>query len=214
VSRGGEAGAPADGLGTGPGYPAPAGEGRGELREKGSRFLAVVAPAAGEAEAEAVLARLRAEHPDATHHCFAWRLGPEARERASDAGEPSGTAGAPILRVLRGHGLSDAVAVVVRWFGGTKLGKGGLARAYAAAAREAVEAAPRVRRVPRVTLAVDLPYERVGAVKRLVHPPEVELAGERYGERARLELAVREDRAAEVEAALADLGVGWVERPG
>jgi len=216
VSRGGEAGAPGDGLGTGPGpgYPAPAGEGRGELREKGSRFLAVVAPAAGEAEAEAVLARLRAEHPDATHHCFAWRLGPDARERASDAGEPSGTAGAPILQVLRGHGLSDAVAVVVRWFGGTKLGKGGLARAYAAAAREAVEATPRVRRVPRVTLAVDLPYERVGAVKRLVHPPEVELADERYGERARLELAVREDRAAEVEAALADLGVGWVERPG
>lgn len=197
-----------------PGYPAPAGEGCGELREKGSRFLAVVGPAADEAAAEAALDRLRAAHPDATHHCFAWRLGPDARERSSDDGEPSGTAGIPILQVLRGRGLSDVVAVVVRWYGGTKLGKGGLARAYAGAARDAIDAAPTVRRVARVTLAVDLPYERIGAVKRLVHPPDVELARERYGERARLELAVREDRVGEVAAALADLGLEGVEEPG
>jgi uncharacterized YigZ family protein len=189
------------------GYLAPVAAARGELREKGSRFLAVVAPAADEAAAQEVLAALAAEHPDATHCCFAWRLGPEPRERASDAGEPSGTAGVPILQVLRGRELSDVVAVVVRWYGGTKLGKGGLARAYAAAARLAADELPVERRVPRVELALELPYERLGAVKRLVHPPEVELVDERYGERVELVLSVRADRRGDLAAALADLGV-------
>jgi uncharacterized YigZ family protein len=188
-------------------YLGPVATARGELREKGSRFLAVVAPAADEAAAQEVLAALAAEHPDATHHCFAWRLGPEPRERAGDAGEPAGTAGVPILQVLRGRGLSDVVAVVVRWYGGTKLGKGGLARAYAAAARLAADELPVERRVPRVELALALPYERLGAVKRLVHPPEVELVAERYGERVELVLSVRADRRDDLAAALADLGV-------
>src|SRR5687768_18408079 len=123
-------------------YTAPAGESRAEIREKGSRFLAVIGPAADEAAAKARLATLEREFPDATHHCWAWRLGSPPRERSSDAGEPAGTAGVPILQVLRGAGLSDAQAVAVRWFGGTRLGKGGLARAYAAAAREALQGLP------------------------------------------------------------------------
>jgi len=196
------------GAGPSPGYLAPTAGARAERREKGSRFLAVVAPALDEAEAEGVLATLRRDHPDATHHVFAWRLGREGRARASDDGEPAGTAGAPVLRVLEGRGLSDVVAVVVRWFGGTKLGKGGLARAYAAAAAAAADAAPLARRVPRLEVAVEVPYERLGPVKRLVHPPEVELVAETYGERVRLVLSVREDRRDEVVAALADLGVG------
>jgi uncharacterized YigZ family protein len=188
-------------------YPAPAGEARAEIREKGSRFLAILGPAAGEADAKARLADLEGEFPDATHHCWAWRLGDPPRERSADAGEPAGTAGMPILQVLRGSGLSDVLAVVVRWFGGTKLGKGGLARAYAAAAREALPQLPVVVRVPTVRLALRIPYEKVGAVKRLVHPPEVELDAEEYGEDARLVLAVHEGRVAALRAALADLGV-------
>lgn len=188
-------------------YSSPAGEARGEIREKGSRFLAILGPAAGEAEARARLAALEKELPDATHHCWAWRLGDPPRERSADAGEPAGTAGMPILQVLRGAGLSDVLAVVVRWYGGTKLGKGGLARAYAAAAREALLHLPVALRVPTVRLALRLPYEKVGAVKRLVHPPEVELELEEYGEDARLVLSVHEGREAGVRAALADLGV-------
>jgi uncharacterized YigZ family protein len=195
------------GDGTHPGYTAPRGTARGEVRDRGSRFLAVVAPAVSEEEAAAVVEALRREHPDATHHCYAWRLGDEPRERSSDDGEPAGTAGVPILQVLRGRELSDVVAVVVRWFGGTKLGKGGLARAYAAAAGEAADAVPRLRRVPRDELALELPYDTLGAVKRLVHPPEVELAAESYGERVRLVLSVRRDLRPDVEAALADLGL-------
>ncbi len=188
-------------------YAAPAGESRAEIREKGSVFLAVIGPAADEAAARARLARLEKEFPDATHHCWAWRLGSPARERAADAGEPSGTAGVPILQVLRGAGLSDAMAVVVRWFGGTKLGKGGLARAYAGAAREALQGLMVARKVPTARLAVEIPYEKVGAVKRLLRPPEVELEAEEYGAAARLVLAVHEERLEILREALAGMGV-------
>lgn len=198
------------------GYAAPVREARAELRDRGSRFLAIVRPAASEEEARAALAQIEAELPDATHHCWAFRVGAPARpdrliERGSDAGEPSGTAGVPILQVLRGAELSDVVAVVVRWYGGTKLGKGGLARAYAGATREAVAELPVARRVPAVTLAIELPYERLGAVKRLIQPPRVELRDEAYGAHVRLVLEVHESERAALEAALADLGLEAVE---
>jgi len=171
----------------------PAAPSQAEIREKGSRFLAFVLPAAGEAEGKAALAALERRFHDATHHCWAWRVGWPPRERSSDAGEPSGTAGVPILQVLRGAGLTDVCAVVVRWFGGTKLGKGGLARAYAGATREAVAVLSILERIPTVTLAIEVPYDRLGAAKRLVRPPEVELAGEEYGEQVRLTLKVHEE---------------------
>lgn len=189
------------------GYRTPAREARAELRDRGSRFLAVVRPAASEETARAALAGAAAEHPDATHHCWAARTGWPPVERSSDAGEPAGTAGVPILQVLRGAGLSDVVAVVTRWFGGTKLGKGGLARAYAGAVREALAELPVARRVPTVMLAVELPYDRLGAVKRLVRPPQVEIRGDEYGAAVRLVLAVHEVERAALEAALADLGL-------
>src|SRR6185436_899291 len=139
-----------------PSYPSPAGESRAEIREKGSRFLAVLGPVAGEEEAKARLAAVEREFPDATHCCWAFRIGDPPRERSSDAGEPSGTAGVPILQVLRGADLSDVLAVVIRWFGGTRLGKGGLARAYAAAAREALAVLPTVLRVPTVLVTLEI----------------------------------------------------------
>jgi uncharacterized YigZ family protein len=191
-------------------YDVPAGESTAEIREKGSRFLAIVGPAADEAAAKGVLEALARRYPDASHQCWAWRLGRQARERSADAGEPAGTAGVPILQVLRGAGLSDVLAVVVRWFGGTKLGKGGLARAYAAAAREAVAGLPVVSRVPVVRLGVEVPYERVGAVKRLIRPPEVELEREEYGATARLVLAVHEERQEDLRESLAELGAGML----
>jgi uncharacterized YigZ family protein len=190
-----------------PPYPTPAGTAEAEIREKGSRFLAVIGPAADEEAAKTGLAALVRRFPDATHHCWAWRVGAPPRERSSDAGEPAGTAGVPILKVLRGAGLSDVLAVVVRWFGGTKLGKGGLARAYAGASREALAGLPVAIRVPVVRLTLRVPYEQVGAVKRLVHPPAVELESEEYGQEALLVLAVHAERQEAVRAALADFGI-------
>jgi len=187
-------------------YFAPSATHRGEIREKGSRFLAVLVPVGNEAAATAALEALRQEYRDATHHCWAWRLGRPARERSADAGEPAGTAGMPILQVLRGAELSDALLVVVRWFGGTKLGKGGLARAYAAAARAAADGAVRIERVETAALRIALPYDQVGAVKRLLDAPGCQLLSESYGETVRFELSVALPGLAWFEEALADLG--------
>jgi putative IMPACT (imprinted ancient) family translation regulator len=108
--------------------------------------------------------------------------------------------------VLRGAGLADVIAVVTRWYGGTKLGKGGLARAYANAVKEALSQLAVEERWPTVELRVELAYERLGPLKRLVHPPEVVIADEEYGSSVRVVLIVRRDRLAEVERSLSDLG--------
>ena len=194
-------------------YRAPACEVRAELRERKSRFLAVVTPVADEIVAQEHLAAVRAEFPDATHHCWAWRLGARGAERSSDDGEPAGTAGPPILHVLRGAELSGVLAVVVRWFGGVKLGKGGLVRAYGDATRLALEELPVMWVVPAERLVVELPYPQLGAVKRLIRPPQVELVTEQYGEAVRLELVVHRHLQPEIEEALAALGIELPLRP-
>ncbi len=188
-------------------YRAPSGEARAELKEKGSRFLAVVRPARDEAGAEAVLAELAAAHRDATHLCWAWRLGSPPRERSADAGEPHGTAGVPMLQVLRGGELSDVVAAVARWFGGVKLGKGGLARAYAGAVRAAVAELPSELRRPMVRLELEVDFDRLGAVQRLVRPPAISIEAESYAETARLVLRVERRHETALREALAGLGV-------
>lgn len=188
-------------------YRAPAGTARSELREKGSRFLAIVEPVESEEEARHRLQGLSSDYADATHVCWAWRVGEPPRERQSDAGEPAGTAGTPMLRVLRGSDLSDVLATVVRWFGGVKLGKGGLARAYAGAVRQALEDLPAVVRVRTVELAVLVPYSQFGDMKRLIHPPEVEILDERYAdESVRLILKVAVSRREWLEETLASIG--------
>ena len=188
-------------------YLIPASPVEAEIREKGSRFLALVSGVSGDEAAWARLEEVRRRFPDATHHCWAWRLGPAGLERASDDGEPAGTAGMPILRVLRGAELSDVLAVVVRWFGGTKLGKGGLARAYAAAVKEALAGLAITERHPTVYLTLTLPYERLGAVKRLIHPPALEIRGEEYGSAVTLRLEVHTAAVPGLKQTLADLGL-------
>lgn len=178
-----------------------------EIRVKSSRFLALLTPAADEEAAGLICDQVRQRHRDATHHCIAWRIGSPARERASDAGEPSGTAGRPMLMVLRGAELTDVVAMVVRWFGGVKLGKGGLARAYSEALRAAVDNAATIRRRAYRRMELELPYELLGPVKKVVNPPAVRLASQEYGEHVRMSLDVATDVWDEVSAALSDLGL-------
>lgn len=188
-------------------YLAPAGTAHAERREKGSRFLALVEPVEDESVARERLKSLSIEHSDATHVCWAWRIGQPPSERYSDAGEPAGTAGIPMLQVLRGAKLSDLMAVVVRWYGGVKLGKGGLARAYSQAVHEALEELPTEERVPTVLVEIVVPYTRFGELKRLVHPPEVEIVDERYAdESVRLTLEVAVGRQEWLREALASLG--------
>lgn len=130
-----------------------------EFIEKKSRFIGYIAPAADEAAAQQFLQEIRRRHHDATHNCYAYQLGEHNRlQRSSDDGEPSGTAGRPILEVLKGSGLSDVIVVVTRYFGGVLLGTGGLVRAYSAAARAAIEQAERVQLVKAASFALTVEY--------------------------------------------------------
>lgn len=146
------------------------GEARFEIdKQKGSRFLGCATPVADEDAAKRYLAAVRAEFHDARHHCWAWRLAPDGEPwRYSDDGEPSGSAGRPILQQLEGADVSGVMVVVVRWFGGTKLGVGGLVRAYGAAARAVLEEAD-VRTVIRTRrVRFTYPYDCEGAVQSLL----------------------------------------------
>ena len=142
-----------------------AGRGEAELRIRGSRFLAVAAPAAGEEAARELLTSLQRLHFDATHHCSAWRFR-DGSWRANDAGEPGGSAGAPILAAIDAEDLTDTVVIVVRYFGGTKLGVGGLVRAYGDAAEAALHAAPRREGHPSARVRIPYDYAYTAPVMR------------------------------------------------
>lgn len=136
---------------------------------KGSRFIGTAAPFASNDDLDRIVAALRAEYPAATHHAFGWRAGSGGeRSRAGDDGEPGGTAGRPILQRLEGRGITDAVVVVSRIFGGTKLGAGGLIRAYGGAAGMVLDRATTVRLVAMSRLRLRFGYEHAGAVERLL----------------------------------------------
>jgi len=161
----------------------PARPGRGEVREKGSRFLAFALPAESRERAAEEMERLAREYHDASHIPFAWKIGAgdAVQRRASDAGEPSGTGGPPVAAAIDSAGVTNVVVAVVRYFGGIKLGTGGLARAYREAATRALSAAGVEIILDRASLVVTCPYESLGAVRRLLHPPEISLSEERFG---------------------------------
>lgn len=141
----------------------------GLYKEKGSRFLAFAFPVEAETEIKAHLAQLEKRFFDARHHCFAWMLGPEKKSfRAFDDGEPNHSAGDPILGQIRSKDLTDVLIVVVRYFGGVKLGVGGLIGAYKAAAEEALNNAEIVEREVTGTIRIEYEYEATPAVMRLV----------------------------------------------
>ena len=157
-----------------------------------SRFLSYAAHTAGESEARAFLDRVRAAHPQATHVCYGYIAdAPGNEQRFSDAGEPQGTAGMPILGVLKAKRLFETSIAVVRYFGGIKLGAGGLTRAYASSAAECCEAAEIREYDACVSCAVVVNYPEVNAMLRFLEREGVE-AEKRFGERAEFSVAVRE----------------------
>lgn len=152
-------------------YPIPAGRHRAEIVIERSRFIATLAPAASAAEAAALVHDVSRELAGATHHCWAFVAGPPGSTGhvgMSDAGEPHGTAGRPMLTTLLHCGLGDIAAVVTRYYGGVKLGTGGLARAYAGAVNHALDSLPRAERVTWAQLHVEVDYGVIGAVQLLL----------------------------------------------
>jgi uncharacterized YigZ family protein len=151
-------------------YLVPAEEIRREQIVVNSRFIASLAPVFSVDEAKTFIARIKTEFPDASHNVPVYLIGHGDREIAhcTDAGEPSGTAGRPALAVLRGSDLGDVAVVVTRYFGGTKLGTGGLVRAYSDAVRSVVEVVPRAEKVPTHTIMAEYPYRLVARVRLIV----------------------------------------------
>lgn len=142
---------------------------RSESKVRGSRFIATAIPVSSKEAAMEELDSLRKEFWDATHNCYAYQLAPNGAEyRFFDDGEPSGTAGKPILFVIQQRDLMDVLVVVTRYYGGTKLGAGGLARAYADSASEALNLAEIVVNWPTTPIRVFTPYEDLSEVRRLV----------------------------------------------
>ncbi len=151
-------------------YPIPAGETRTEIEVSNSRFIATLAPVFSVDEAKAFVARIKQEFADASHNvpAFVVGYGNAVTAHCNDDGEPSGTAGRPMLAVLQGSGLGDAAVVVTRYFGGTKLGTGGLVRAYGDAVRAVLEIAPRAEKVPTHTVMLVFPYTYFERIKLLL----------------------------------------------
>lgn len=171
-----------------------------EIDIRKSRFIALAIPVADRAAAMTRLELLRAEHPAATHVCWALLAG--GQSGMSDDGEPSGTAGRPILEVLRHHEVDGVLAAVVRYYGGIKLGAGGLVRAYTDAIATAMQAAERIERVARGTLRVQTDYADEARVRRWIEQENGELVEIAYDMGVRLvirvPLASREKAAAEL----------------
>ena len=182
---------------------------------KGSRFIAQVSPVRTAADAGAVLSTIRAQHRSAGHHCFAYRLA-DGQQRTSDDGEPRGSAGAPILSRIAHLELVDTLVVVSRYFGGVKLGVGGLIRAYGGAAAQALEQCSLEEVLPGMLVRLDFAYTDTAAVERCCNAVELEVLKEEFltsvsrtiwvtaSDRQRLKLALREACAGRVQ---------WFEEP-
>ncbi len=189
------------------GYPVPAQTHRTEQSIERSRFIATIGRAASVEDARALIESVRADYPDATHSCWAFVAGPPgstAHIGMSDAGEPHGTAGRPMLDVLMHSGVGEIAAVVSRYFGGVKLGKGGLVRAYGGAVQHALDTLPTTLQIDRITFQITVGYADVELLKRLLVEVQADVVEEHYGVEVRYVAAVPRTTASALEQALAD----------
>jgi uncharacterized YigZ family protein len=191
----------------------PARRARIEIKVVNSRFIATAAPVFTTEEAKAFITHIRDEFNDATHNVPAYLIGhgDAVTAHCSDDGEPSGTAGPPALAVLRGSGLGDVVVVVTRYFGGTKLGTGGLVRAYSDAVRRVLDALPRAVKVPTHTVAIELPYSAFEPIRRLVMGHQGQVVDETFAGEVTVTARLPQERFAAFQASLREISRGTIE---
>lgn len=194
-------------------YLLPAGEVRRELIVVNSRFISTLTPIFSVAEARAFISRIRAEFTDASHNVPAYLVGggESLIAHCSDDGEPSGTAGRPALAVLQGSGLGDVAVVVTRYFGGTKLGTGGLVRAYSQAVREVVEAAPRAEKILTHTVMVVIPYRLLERLRLLGRAHQGKILDEDFAADITLVMRFPVERLPAFQEALFELSNGAIQ---
>ena len=163
----------------------------GIYKEKGSKFIGLAFPVKDEEEIKEILQDVRKEYFDARHHCYAWMLGADrSRYRANDDGEPSSSAGKPILGRIESFNLSQILIIVVRYFGGTKLGVGGLITAYKSAAEDAINNAKIVERKMRQYLEINFKYPEMNAVMQIVKDDKVEQISHEFELECKMKIAV------------------------
>lgn len=177
-------------------YKTVASEAHGLFKDRGSRFIALVIPVKGQDEIKEKLEELRKKYHDARHHCYAWVLGPDRQTwRANDDGEPSGTAGRPILGQINSRELTDILIVVIRYFGGTLLGVSGLINAYRSAAEDALAKAPIIEKTVMQSYLLKFPYLSMNGVMKVLKEEGCGQSAHSYGNDCSVEISVRSSAA-------------------
>jgi uncharacterized YigZ family protein len=173
-----------------------ANESQSSLREKASKFIAFAFPVGNEAEVKQYLGQLRKDYYNANHHCFAFRTGhpDSAQYRFNDDGEPSGSAGKPIYGQLLSRDLSDLLVVVVRYFGGTKLGIPGLIKAYRSAASLALDESNIITKVITTRFSIDFPVLKMNDVMRILKQEEAEIHSQNFEKQYSIDFSIRESK--------------------
>ena len=173
------------------------------MRERSSKFLSYAYPVTNEEQIRAHLDTLHKQYYDATHHCYAWRLGPHGEQfRANDDGEPSGTAGKPILGQLLSHDITDCLIVVVRYFGGTKLGVSGLIQAYKEAAADVIAVSDVIEKTVDRVIKVDFSYISMNGVMRVIKEMSPRIDEQCFDNLCTMRLRIRESEADQLIAKL------------
>lgn len=193
-------------------YKTIAGPSEGIYREKGSKFIALAFPVENEAEVKEKLAEIQKQYFDARHHCYSYILGPNKDAyRLNDNGEPSGTAGRPIHGQLLSKDLTNTLVIVVRYFGGIKLGVSGLINAYKTAAKDALDAATIIEKTVDETYKVSFDYSVMNSVMQLLKDPYVTILGQGYEDRYLISFKIRRREADRVVTALKKINTVTVE---
>jgi uncharacterized YigZ family protein len=179
---------------------------KGIYKEKGSKFLSFAYPVDTEDEIQETINALKKQYYDARHHCYAYIMGRDRETyRVNDDGEPHHSAGDPILGQLRSYGLTQVLVVVVRYFGGTKLGVGGLVQAYKTAASEAILAADILDKTIMIPIEIGFDYLAMNEIMRTIKKYRLNIITQEFNNKCRIKLECRESLVKEVEAALSDI---------
>ncbi|MCF7824354.1 MAG: YigZ family protein [Candidatus Marinimicrobia bacterium] len=184
-----------------------------QIKIKASKFIADIFPVKTEDEIESHISEIKKREHNANHHCYAWRLGVGDSEiwRVNDDGEPAGTAGKPIYQALVGANITNVLAIVTRYFGGTKLGKGGLIRAYSGLIQETMPLVKVRSFIPSKLLICECDFEHANLVYRLMENYEAKLIDQNYGSDVSIKLRIREDQADPFSWELHELSNGTIK---
>lgn len=186
---------------------------RSEEKIKGSRFIANAAPVATEREAQEFIGEIKKEFHDATHNCYAWKIGVGRKQkyRYNDGGEPSGTAGRPILKSINSTNASNVCVVVARYFGGTKLGTGGLMRAYGRVSYGLLKSCESEKKYSTETITFSVDFDFVNVAQSAINSFSAELKDSHYGEKVTFEVEVRASKMSAFKAKIIEATNGQVK---